>query len=297
MNITLKQIEAFLAVAHTLSFSQAAEQVHLSQPALSANIRRLEELVGARLFDRDTRTVSLSVVGKEFMSVATGLVDHVDHGMARIRDIVAGKHGHLSIAVAPSVAAGVLPDILVRYKANYPLINLSIHDALSNICMEMVRSGAADVALMPERTDADDLVQRRLFQDPLVVLCATSHPLAQRRNLEWADIIPYDLIVRSYDSSVRQQIDAQYLRHGAVLQPAFQVEHIGTVIGLIVAGLGISVLPSSIMHAINMAGMVCCRFNAATTPYWTICASTPTNRSSASTVEPFVRLCLECLKF
>lgn len=70
MNITLKQIEAFLAVARTLSFSQAASAVHLSQPALSANIHRLEQILGARLFDRDTRTVSLSVVGREFVEVA-----------------------------------------------------------------------------------------------------------------------------------------------------------------------------------------------------------------------------------
>src|SRR5690606_29137600 len=75
MNITFKQIEAFLAVARTLSFSQAAAAVHLSQPALSANIHRLEQTLGARLFDRDTRTVSLSVVGREFVDVACGIAN------------------------------------------------------------------------------------------------------------------------------------------------------------------------------------------------------------------------------
>ena len=293
MNITFKQIEAFLAVADTLSFSQAAEQVHLSQPALSANIRRLEDIVGTRLFDRDTRTVSLSVVGAEFMPIATGLIDSINHGIERMREILAGKQGRLNIAVAPSVAAGVLPNILVRYIADFPQIDLRIHDVMSNVCVDMLRSGTADIALMPMRSDADDLLQRLLFRDPLVVLCAASHPLAKRRHLEWADIIPCKLIVRSTDSSVRQLLDAQYLLHGAILRPEFEVAHVGTVLGLINAGLGISVMPSSFMHTVNMDGLVCCRFSKPSIPYWTICACTPSTRSSPPTVEPFVRLCLD----
>lgn len=296
MNITLKQIEAFLAVASTLSFSHAAEQVHLSQPALSANIRRLEEIVGTRLFDRDTRTVSLSVVGREFMPIAIGLIDGIDRGMTRIRDILAGKQGRLNIAVAPSVAAGLLPDLLVRYIVDYPEIDLRIHDVMSNVCVDMLRSGAADVALMPMRSDIDDLLPQLMFRDPLVVLCAAGHPLARRRNLEWTDIIPCKLIVRSSDSSVRQLLDAQYLLHGAVLRPAFEVAHVGTALGLIVAGLGIGILPSSVMRTINMDGLVCCRFSKQSTPYWTICACTPSTRSSPPTVEPFVRLCLNRFK-
>lgn len=295
MNVTLKQLEAFLAVKNTLSFSQAATLVNLSQPALSANILRLEELVGARLFDRDTRTVSLSVVGKEFVQVASGALEHLDRGMTRIRDMVAGKRGQLSIAVVPSVAAGVLPDILVRYKAGYPDIELRIHDRLSNGCIEMLRSGAADVALMPERPHADDLLQQLLFHDPLVVLCSLSHPLAHRRDLTWPDIIQCDLIVRSNDSSVRQTLETQYRLAGTVLRPAFEVEHVGTVLGLIVAGLGIAVLPASVMYMVNMSGLACCHFHADSIPYWTICASTARGRSSAPVVAPFLRLCKEHL--
>ncbi|MES2186626.1 MAG: LysR family transcriptional regulator [Pseudomonadota bacterium] len=295
MHITLKQVEAFLAVARTLSFSEGAVQAHLSQPALSASIGRLEEIVGGRLFDRDTRSVSLSALGAEFVHIAAGIVDGIDHGMARMQDILAGKQGRLNIAVAPSVAAGVLPDILARYIADYPQIELRIHDVMSNACVDMVRSGAADVALMPLRSDAEDLQQRLLFRDPLVVLCATGHALAGRRNLEWQDIISSRLIVRSTDSSVRQLLDAQYLRHGAVLKPAFEVQHAGTVLGLIVAGLGIGVLPSSVMHTVNMQGLVRCDFSAQSIHHWSICVCTPNKRSNPPAVAPFVQLCFERL--
>jgi LysR family carnitine catabolism transcriptional activator len=295
MHITLKQVEAFLAVARTLSFSEGAVQAHLSQPALSASIGRLEEIVGARLFDRDTRSVSLSAIGAEFMPVALGIVGGIEHGMARLQDILAGKQGRLNIAVAPSVAAGVLPDILARYSADYPQIELRIHDVMSNACVDMVRSGAVDVALMPLRSDVEDLAQRLLFRDPLVVLCATGHPLAGRHDLEWQDIIASKLIVRSTDSSVRQMLDAQYLQHGVVLKPAFEVHHAGTVLGLIVAGLGIGVLPSSVMHTVNMQGLVRCDFSPRAKHHWSICVCTPKNRSNPSAVGPFVQLCFDRL--
>lgn len=293
MTITFKQLEAFLAVARTLSFSQAAEQVHLSQPALSANIRRLEETIGARLFDRDTRTVALSVIGRDFVDIATGMKDHLEHGLGRMQELVAGKCGQLNIAAVPSVAANALPKILTRYKAEHPGIQLRIHDELSNACVEMVRSGMADVALMPQRAETDDLIQQVLFRDPLVVLCATDHPLAEKAHIEWADIIASDLIVRSNDSSVRQLIDTQYLQHGAILRAAYEVNHVLTALGLITAGLGIGVVPATLLRSVNMEGMACREFSEAQTPYWTICASVPQARSSSPAALAFIRMCCE----
>ncbi len=293
MTITLKQLEAFLAVARTLSFSQAAELVHLSQPALSANIRRLEEALGARLFDRDTRTVALSVVGRDFVDIAAGMKGQVEHGLNRMQEIVAGKTGQLNIAVAPSVAANALPKILTRYKAAHPGIQLRIYDDLTNTCLEMVRAGAADIAVMPQRADAADLVQQVLFRDPIVVLCATSHPLARKRWVGWPDIIAADLIVRSHDSSVRQLIDAQYLRHGAVMRPAYEVNHVLTALGLITAGLGISVVPATLLQSVNMDGIVVRHFSKAIAPAWTVCASVPKARSSSPAALAFINMCCE----
>ncbi|HLU01416.1 MAG TPA: LysR family transcriptional regulator [Advenella sp.] len=296
MNITFKQIEAFLAVARTLSFSQAAAAVHLSQPALSANIHRLEQTLGARLFDRDTRTVSLSVVGREFVDVACGIANQVACGLDHMQEVVSGSHGRLTIAVAPSVAAGVLPNVLLRYKAAYPGIHVKIHDVLTSTGIEMVRTGGADMALLPEQPDAEDLEQHVLFKDPLVVLCATDHPLASRQDLDWPDIISQDLIVRGQDSSVRQLLDAQFLQRGQILQPAFEVNQVSTALGLISAGLGIGVVPASLLSTININGVHCGRFRAASTTYWTLCASTLSARSPSPTVEPFIRLCLAYLK-
>jgi DNA-binding transcriptional LysR family regulator len=292
MNITFKQIDAFLAVARTSSFSKAARLVHLSQPALSTTIRRLEEAIGARLFDRSTRAVSLSPVGEEFLAIATGLLENMETGLARIQSFVAGKRGRLVVAVAPSVATGFVPRVILEFVRAYPEVDVRLHDVLADVCIDMVRSGAADIALTPKRLDAPDLEQVDLFRDHLVLLCASHHPLAKRRTVNWADISAYDHIAKNGHSSVRQLVDAEYERQGSQLRPAFEVDHLGTMIGLIAEGLGIGILPFSLLHAIKMEGLAWRLFTPANAPFRTICAVSLRDRSAPPTVPPFVELCL-----
>ncbi|HEY9281736.1 MAG TPA: LysR family transcriptional regulator [Eoetvoesiella sp.] len=293
MNITLRQIDAFLAVSRTLSFSHAAALVHLSQPALSANIRRLEDEIGARLFDRDTRTVALSAVGKEFLQIAVGISENIDSGLSRIQGYVSGKRGRLLLAVAPSLATSYLPAIIVSFSASHPDVELRLHDELSDTCIDMVRSGHVDLALTPQRADADDLMQRVLFRDYLVVVCSAKHPLAKCKEVLWTDIQKYDHIAKRSGSSVRQLIDAEYSKSGTVFRPAFEVEHLGTMLGLIVAGLGIGVLPFTTIQSISMPGLVYRSFSKQGNPYRTICAVTARVRSTSPIVENFLTVCAE----
>jgi DNA-binding transcriptional LysR family regulator len=291
MNITLKQLAAFLAVTDTLSFSKAAELVHLSQPALSANIRRLEETIGARLFDRDTRTVVLSSVGSEFVEVARHILDNIDHGLAHIHRFVSGRRGSLALAVAPSLAARFLPDVIREFSAAYPGIALRLHDVLSAPAIDLVRSRAVDIALTAERSDATDLVQRHVMWDDLVVLCASTHPLARRRSVGWKDLRAHPHIAKKDGSDVRRIIDEEYLRCGEVFRPAFEVDNISTMIGLILAGLGCGVFPRSTLGAFNMKGLACLPFAGRNRPRRRICAVTLKGRSPGAGVDHFADLC------
>ena len=101
INLTLRQLEVFIALARTLSFSEASKAIPLSQPALSAAIHKLEETLGARLFDRDTRNVALTPVGTELLSVAEDLLRHFDSQLASVRDYLSGKRGRLAVAASP----------------------------------------------------------------------------------------------------------------------------------------------------------------------------------------------------
>lgn len=290
MNLSPRQIELFLAVAGTLNFSEAARLCHVSQPALSANIQRLEELVGARLFDRHTRKVALTAVGREFLAVARVLAENMDMALARVRDFAAGKRGRIVVAAAPSMAASFVPAVIAAFAPQHPLVDVELHDQLSEVCVEMVRSGAADVALAPYRAGADDLVQTELFRDPLVVVCPADHPLARRAQVRWREVQAYAHIVMARSGSIRQLVDAEYARHGVVLAPAFEVTHVGTLLGLIAAGLGVGELPLSLAQNLEPSGLVCRRISNASA-YRTICAITSRRTSPAPPLQPFVALC------
>lgn len=290
MNVSLRQVEVFLAVAHTLSFSQAAALCHLSQPALSANVKRLEDALGARLFDRHTRKVGLTAVGREFLSIATGMTENMQLSMARMRDFVAGKRGRLVLAAAPSMAASFVPGLLAEYRQKHPDIEVELHDELSDLCLEMLRQGVADVALAAFEAKAEDLVQRNLFRDPLVVICPAGHPLARHARVRWRDVQSYPHVVMNRTSNLRTLVDAEFARHGLKLQPAFEVAQVGTMMGLIAANLGVGELPQSLIHNFDMTGLAHRRIaNAAA--YRTICAITLKERAHTPALAPFLELC------
>jgi len=291
MNVTLKQVDAFLAVARTLNFSRAAKLVHLSQPALSATIRRLEEAIGGRLFDRDTRTVALSPVGTEFLQIASGLLESVDNGLARIQRFVSGKQGLFALAVAPSLAAAFLPSVIKAFAAEFPGVELRLYDVLSDASIELVRTGKVDLALTPRVPDQDDLLQRDVMRDYVVMVCSRNDPLAKKRGIVWADLAQRPHIAKKGGSSVRQLIDEEYRKLGQVFQPAFEVDNIGTMLGLILGEFGVGLFPSSTIGSFNMEGLVCVPFHRTIRPYRAICAVTQRSRSSSPTTEGFLRLC------
>jgi DNA-binding transcriptional LysR family regulator len=290
MNVSFRQIEVFLAVAKTLSFSEAAKLCHLSQPALSANVKRLEETLGARLFDRHTRKVSLTAVGLEFFNVAFKLTETTEIAFARVQDFVEGKRGRLVVAAAPSMSASFVPVVIAEYYKSHKGIEIKLHDELSEVCIEMVRSGDADLALAPFKSDAEDLDQIDLFRDHLVVICRAGHSLSLLPQVRWRDVQRYAQVVMNPSSSLRQQVDAQYQRYGVQMRPAFEVAHVGTMLGLIAADLGVGALPESLIRNVDMKGLVHRRISSKEA-YRTICAITLRNRSQAPPVAPFLEIC------
>ena len=290
MNVSLRQVEIFLAVAQTLSFSEAAKLSHLSQPALSGNIKRLEESLGARLFDRHTRKVTLTAVGREFLTIASGMTETMQLSLTRMRDFVAGKRGRLVLAAAPSMAASFVPGLLAEYLRKNPDVEVELHDELSDVCLDMLRKGAADVALAARDPKAQDLVQRELFRDPLVVICPADHALARHSTVRWRDVQAYPHVVMNRTSNVRNLVDAEFARYGLKLHPAFEVAQVGTMMGLIAANLGIGELPQSLIHNVDMSGLVHRRISNAAA-YRSICAITLKDRAPAPTLPPFLELC------
>jgi DNA-binding transcriptional LysR family regulator len=289
--ITLRQLEAFVVLGRTLSFSEAARQVHLSQPALSASIRKLEDAVGAQLFDRTTRRVALSAVGTELLGVAERLFEDFDAALVGVREFVEGKRGRLSIAASPSLAAAFVPEAIAVFEKAHPRVALKVHDALSDVAIAMVRSGEVDLALAPEKVDDVELTHQELFRDSLVLLCRTDHPLAAARTVQWRQLQEHRLVLLRSTSSVRHLVEGALVEHGAVAKPAFEAEHASTVIGFVANGLGVGVLPLSLLPLVR-TGQVTYRRITHPEIRRTICVVNLKARSLSPAAQAFSELCV-----
>ncbi|HSV60718.1 MAG TPA: LysR family transcriptional regulator [Variovorax sp.] len=244
-DLSTRQLRAFLALAEQRNFTRAAQTCHLSQPAFSALIRALEESLSTRLFDRDTRSVLLTPEGRLFEASARRLLDDMGSALKDLADHVERRTGRVRVAALPSLAAGWLPGVFAEFMHSWPGIRIDLSDALSDACIALVRGGQADFALAASGSDASgsgDLHSRRLCSDRFHLVCRADHPLAGEARLTARKLAPWPFIQMARHSSVRQALDAAL--HPLRLNTVFEVEHLATVMGLVEAGLGISVVPA-----------------------------------------------------
>lgn len=245
-DLSARQLRAFTMLADQRNFTRAAESCHLSQPAFSALIRTLEEALGARLFDRDTRSVQLTPEGRSFEPSARRLLEDMQAAISDLADHVERRKGRVSVAALPSLAAGWLPSILADFMQAWPGITVALHDALSDACIAEVRHHQADFALAATSTStsaaASDLQARPLCSDIFHLVCRADHPLATVKRLTAKQLAPWPFIQMARNSSVRQTLDAAL--HPLRLNAVLEVEHLATVMGLVEAGVGISVVPA-----------------------------------------------------
>lgn len=242
LNLSTRQLRAFLALAELRSFTRAAHRCHLSQPAFSALVRSLEETLGARLFDRDTRNVELTAEGRLLEEPARRLLADFDGLAADIGDRVARRTGRVAVAALPSLAAGWLPGIFAQFRREHSGIDLALHDTLSDQCLELVRSGRADFALAAIGPESPEWDAQVLCRDRFFLVCRRDHPLARKPALRVRDLAAHPFVHFSRASSVRQHLEAAL--HPQKMATVLEVEHLTTVMGMVEEGIGITVVPA-----------------------------------------------------
>lgn len=254
MNISTRQLQAFITLTRERNFTRSATATHLSQPAFSALIRQLEDALGVRLFDRSTRHVELTAEGAEFEIAARRVLEDVDTALSDMHERAARKRGRVAIALLPSLAADWLPAVLAGFRAEYPGIEMQVADVLSEPCIERVRSGQADFALAASRVNTPELRAELFCSDDFHLVCLAGHPLAKARNLRPKDLIAWPFIHLSRTSSVRQYIDAA--THPQKLPSVLEVEQLATVSGMVRAGLGVSIVPALTLYQFHSPELV-----------------------------------------
>jgi LysR family carnitine catabolism transcriptional activator len=244
INWNSRDLQVFLTLAESLSFRRTAEQAHLSQPAVSGLITRLEESLGVRLFDRTTRSVQLTDAGHVFVERAELLCRQGDDAVRAVRDVAELRVGRVTMAALPSLAATVVPRAFALFAASYPDVQLQVIDRLSGPSFDLVRAGQVEFALTASNTAYADLDYLPLAADGFVLLIPLGHPLAQSRGaLSWAEVTTLTHISMPLPSSVRQYANVALLEHRVHFEPRYEVEHLATINAMVVAGLGVAALP------------------------------------------------------
>lgn len=244
MDITIKQLKAFVAVARCRSFAEACGLLNLSQPALSVTIRNLEQAVGGRLLARTTRTLALTPEGSQFLPVAQRLL--ADWGMAldHLHDTFTLKRGRLAVAAMPSFASTDLPALLKQFRQQHPQINITVHDVIAEDVVAMVRDGRVEAGITFDPGTAEDLQFTPLFSDRFVAALPAGHPLLARRQLRWSALEGEPFIALQHPSSIRSLLEQSLAATGMSLRIEVETNHLVTIARMVAAGLGVSAVPT-----------------------------------------------------
>jgi LysR family carnitine catabolism transcriptional activator len=241
LNFSSALLNAFITLAHCRQFTLAAQRCHLSQSAFSQAIVRLEAQVGARLFDRNTRSVSLTPEGELFLPVAQRIIEEFEAAAADLRDHADRRKGKVAIAALPSFSAEWLPRIIADFQQRYPGIRLQLFDVVLERTLSLVREGVVDFAINADFGDDDEFDVRPLFSDGYFLVCPPGHPLARRRSIRLRDLAGEPYIHSTRTGSMWRQL-FPHLQAIALHDTGFEVSYLSTLAGMVASGLGVSVV-------------------------------------------------------
>ena len=246
----LRQLRYLVALAEEGHFTRAAARMHIAQPALSQQIRRLEDEVGLALVDRTTRRVALTDAGALLVDHARRALGEVDAARAELADLAGVRAGHLVIGAMQSLGPFDLTILLAAFHARYPAVELTVQEEVSGELLAMLRTDAVDMAFvsLAERVEDEGMAVQPLLTEPLVVLLAPDHPLARRKRLRFADLRDERFISFREGAGLRRILNTAAQEAGFEAQVAFETNEIERARALASRGLGVTVVPESDGH-------------------------------------------------
>ncbi|VUS97685.1 LysR family transcriptional regulator [Klebsiella spallanzanii] len=248
MNIELRHLRYFIAVAEELHFGHAAARLNISQPPLSQQIQILEHQIGARLFARTNRSVSLTEAGRQFLADSRQILSQVDDAAARAARLHHGETGELRIGFtssAPFIKA--VSDTLSTFRRRYPDVHIQTRETNTREQIVPLNEGALDLGLMRNTQLPDTLVWERVLREPLLAMVPRDHPLANQSSVSLRELArePFVFFDPHVGTGLYDDILGLMRRYGLTPVITQEVGEAMTIIGLVAAGLGVSILPAS----------------------------------------------------
>jgi DNA-binding transcriptional LysR family regulator len=246
--VRYRRLGYFVAVAEELSFTRAARRLHMAQPPLSQQIALLEKEIGTPLFDRSRRTIRLTAAGAALLPEARRLLTDLDETVRMVRSIGDGTLGRLAVGFVPSAMGGVLPDLLREFRATHPAVELTLREMAPDALLRAVHDRRLDLAVLYLPVSDPDLDQRKLASEELLLALPEAHPAAAARAISLADVAeePFVLPERHDVPGLHAAVTTLFADAGVTPRIAQRgVWLIQTVLGLVAAGTGLAVVPSS----------------------------------------------------
>lgn len=253
--MNIRQLHSFIAVAETLHFGMAAEQLNMTQPPLSRQIAALEDDIGTALFERHSRSVVLTPAGESFYHNIKKLLGELDFAVTSARAAARGEQGQLTVAFTMFAAWGVVPSVVSAFSKRYPQVALKLNETLPPDLPEALRTGKADVGITLPLSYRHELESQLLYREPLCAVVPDKHHLAERKEISVAELAKERFI--TFPESTAPAL------HSAVMQCCRQEEfepqvlvetHLQqTIVNLVAEGLGVALVPAS-MSRMQLAG-------------------------------------------
>ena len=256
--IEVRHLRYFIAVAEELHFGRAALRLHIAQPPLSQQIRRLEEMLGHALFLRTSREVRLTAAGEELLERARHTLRKMDADVSAVKKIGRGEAGTLTVGFIGSGMLTALPKMLGRYRRRYPQVDLQLRELYTTALVDALRNGTVDVGFMRDAGAVDGLKVETLLAEPFVVVLPRKHPLAEQKTVAVKSLQhePFVLFARAYGSVAWKKTMDVCQAHGFTPRVVQEAPQWLTIMTLVGAGLGVTIAPACVKQ-LSVPDTVC----------------------------------------
>lgn len=243
----LEQLQAFLAIAETGSFQQAARKCNVTQSTISRQIQSLEADLGISLFHRSTQA-KLTLGGEKLLPHATKICQEWQNATQELAELLTGKQPELCVAAIPSICAYNLPPVLQKFCQDYPAVQLRVTSLGSDRALKVLKDGLVDVAIVMNNrflTASPELIVDPLYTEPIEVLMAADHPLTQYKEIPWAEITNQAQIVFKVGYGMQRLIQDHFQRLGVNLNAVLELNTLDAFRGMVRQGNAIALLPKT----------------------------------------------------
>ena len=242
-DLTIQQLRCFVAVADEGQFTAAADELNVAQPSISAQINRLEHVLGVTLFHRGRRPIALTDAGQQLVPLARRVLAGIDDVFSEAEDLEGLRRGHVTIGTTPSIGATLLPPLLAAFRRRYPGVAVSFVERHSREIATALEMGDLDLALMVGPIAHPNLAISTLAHEHLIVIVGRDHPLATHQTVRLSDLANVPLIYFHEGYDVRTTTESAFAAAGLHPSVALEGAEIGTVHAFVAAGLGAAIVP------------------------------------------------------